>query len=94
MKHLLATLFFVSVFAHAQIPIVPARMVEETRLPVFAAFQPRAEEQTVVRANVRLLIREVFGFRVVGGVGSQTACPYGFFGTGLSPKYPPSASYR
>lgn len=49
-----------AVVADAQLPIVPARTVEETRVPVFAAFQPRAEEQTVehpvVLANFRLRV--------------------------------------
>ena len=47
-----------SSIARAQLPIIPARTVEETRVPVFAAIQPRAEEQTVehpvVLANFRL----------------------------------------
>ena len=54
---ILAALLFFSI-ARAQLPIVPARTVEETRVPVFATFQPRVEEQTVehpvVLANFRL----------------------------------------
>lgn len=58
MKHLLTALLLVGISSQAQLPIVPARTVEETRAPVFAAFEPRTEEQTiehpVVLANFRL----------------------------------------
>ena len=44
--------------AHAQLPIVPARTVAETQVPVFAAYQPRVAAQTVEHpqalANFRL----------------------------------------
>ena len=47
-----------AISARAQLPTIPARAVEETQVPVFASFQPRAEAQTMehpqVLANFRL----------------------------------------
>ena len=58
MNRLILTALLFSSIARAQLPIIPARTVEETRVPVFATFQPRTEEQTVehpvVLANFRL----------------------------------------
>ena len=50
--------FLFAALAQAQLPTTPARTVEQTRVPVFTGFVPRAEAQTVAHpvalANFRL----------------------------------------